>query len=109
MTPFIIVLAIGFILHTAVGFITRTPEQDRSPLRWRAWHIFLAGLASGAVTIAAWIGYWAATGTVLPYWALLLAADVLTAVWQLVQHHKRQQERRALQTLFELRSFGESA
>lgn len=107
MTPFIIVLAIGFILHTTVGFITRTPEQDRAPLRWRAWHTFLAGLASGAVTIAIWIGYWAATGTILPYWALLLAADVLTAAWLLVQHRKRQRERSSLQSMFDRPSFGE--
>jgi len=107
VTPFIIVLAVGFVLHTAVGFITRTPEQDRTPLRWRAWFTFLAGAVSAAVTLAVWFGYWAATGVFLPYWALLLTADVLTVVWQLVQHRKRQRERRSLQSMFERPSFGE--
>lgn len=109
MSPFVIVLIAGMVLHTIVGVITRTPEEDQTPLRWKAWHTFLAGLAATAVIIAVMVGYYLATGVLLPYWALLLAADVLTLSWKVWRHRQRVRELRALQGLFDRPSLGEGA
>ncbi|MFC9891527.1 hypothetical protein [Streptomyces pilosus] len=108
MTPLLIVLAAGAVLHTIVGLITRTPEDDHTPLRWKAWHTFLAGIVSGAVILAAAIGWYAATGVLLPFWSLVAAADVLTVGWKLVQHRRRIAEQRSLQSLFDRPSLGEA-
>jgi high-affinity Fe2+/Pb2+ permease len=108
VSPFVIVLAVGVVLHTIVGVITRTPEEDQTPLRWKAWHTFLTGLASTALIVAVVIGYHLATGVMLPFWALLLAVDLLTLGWKLREHHKRVQERQALKSLFDRPSHGEA-
>lgn len=107
--PLVIVLIVGVILHTIVGVLTRTPEQDQTPLRWKCWHTFLAGLASTAVIVAVVVGYYLATRVILPFWAFVLAVDVLTVAWKLRQHWQRVQERRALKNLLDRPSFGESA
>lgn len=109
MTPFIIVLAVGVILHTIVGVITRTPEEHQTPLRWKCWHTFLAGLVSTTAIVAVVVGYYLATGVMLPFWVLLLAVDLLTVGWKLWKHQQRVQERRALQGLFDQPSLGEGA
>lgn len=109
MSPFVIVLIAGMVLHTIVGVITRTPEQDQTPIRWKAWHTFLAGIVSTAVIIAVMIGYYLVTGIVLPYWALLLATDLLTLAWKVRKHWQRVRELRALQGLFDQPSLGEGA
>lgn len=107
MTPLLIVLAAGIVLHTIVGIITRTPEEDHTPLRWKAWHTFLTGLASTALIVAVAIGYYLATGVLLPFWALVLAVDLLTVGWKLAKHRQRMAERRSLQSLFDRPSLGE--
>jgi len=109
MTPLLIVLAVGIVLHTIVGLITGTPEEDQTPLRWKAWHTFLTGLASTALIVAVAVGYHLATGVLLPFWALVLAVDLLTVAWKLVKHRQRVAERRALRSLFERPSLGEGA
>jgi hypothetical protein len=109
VSPLVIVLIVGVILHTIVGVITRTPEEDQTPLRWKMWHTFLTGLLSTAVLVAIAIGYYLATGIMLPFWTLILAADVVTLTWKLWKHQQRVQERRALQGLFDQPSLGEGA
>lgn len=107
MTPLIIVLIVGVVLHTIVGVITRTPEEDQTPLRWKTWHSLLTGATSTAVIVAVTVGYYLAAGVMLPFWALLLAVDVLTLAWRLCKHRQRIQERRAIQALFDRPSLGE--
>jgi tetrahydromethanopterin S-methyltransferase subunit C len=109
VSPLIIVLIVGVVLHTIVGVITRTPEEDQTPLRWKCWHTFLIGLGSVAVILAVMAGYYMATGVLLPYWALLLATDVLTLGWKLRKHQQRVRERSALQNMFDRPSLGEGA
>lgn len=109
MTPLVIVLIIGVVLHTTVGLITRTPEEDRSPLRWKTWHSLLAGLASTAVIVAVVIAYQLATGVLLPFWALVLTADLLMLGWKLWKHQQRRAERQALQSLFDQPAHREGA
>lgn len=109
MTPLIIVLAIGVLLHTLVGVAVRAPEEDQTQLRWRAWHTFLTGLASTAIMAGIVVGCHQATGVRLPFWAVVLAVDVLTLGWKLWKHRRRLLERRALQSLFDRPSLGEGA
>lgn len=109
MNPFIIVLITGVVLHTIVGVITQTPEEDQTQLRWKVWHTFLAGVASVAVIAAVMAGYYLAAGVWLPYWSLLLASDVLTLSWKVWKHRQRVREMRALQGLFDRPSLGEGA
>lgn len=109
MTPLIIVLAVGVALHTLVGVITRTPEDDQTPLHWQAWLTFLAGLTSTVALVALAVGYSLATGVMLPFWTLILAADLFALAWKLWKHRQRVQERRALQDLFDRPSSGEGA
>ncbi|MFD9249589.1 hypothetical protein [Streptomyces bottropensis] len=109
MTPLIIVLIVGVVLHTVVGVVVRTPEEDQTLLRWKAWHTFLTGLASAAIMVAVVVGCYLATKVMLPFWALLLAVDVLTMGWKLWKHRQRIMERRFLQSLLDRPSFGEQA
>lgn len=107
MPAIVIVLIAGVIAHTIVGVITRTPEQDQTPLRWKTWHTFLVGLVStlGLVTMAVLCAV--VTGTMPPLWSVFLAADVITLGWKLRQHQQRVQERRHLKNLLERPSYGE--
>lgn len=107
MTPLIIVLIVGVVLHTIVGVATRAPEEDQLLLRWKTWHTFLTGLASTAVIVAVIVAYYLATGVMLPFWALVLAADVLTVGWKLWKHRQRLLERRTLQSMFDRPTLGE--
>jgi 4-hydroxybenzoate polyprenyltransferase len=109
VTPLIIVLVVGVVLHTIVGVITRTPEEDHTPLRWKTWHSLLTGFVSTTVIVAVTVGYYLASGIWLPFWALVLAVDVLTLGWKVWKHRKRIQERRAIQALFDRPSLGEGA
>lgn len=109
MSPLIIVLILGVVFHTLVGVITRTPEDDQTPLRWQAWLTFLIGLASTAALVALAVGYRLATGIMLPFWTLVLAADLVTIAWKLWRHRQRVQERRHLQSLFDKPSLGEGS
>lgn len=108
MTPFVIVLIIGFVLHVAVGVITHTPADDSAPQRWRAWHSFLTGVLTTGLIVAVIVGFYLAGNIVLPFWPLLLTADLLTAAVRLWRHRQRVQERRAIQALFERPSHGEA-
>ncbi len=109
MTPIILVLIAGALAHGTVSYLTRTPEEDQTPHRWKLWHTAVAGFVSGIliVTVAALI--WVATGTFPPIWVLLAASDVLTIAWKLHRHRTRRIERQALQNLFERPSFGEGS
>ncbi|MGP3737960.1 hypothetical protein ACTWJ9_33155 (plasmid) [Streptomyces sp. GDS52] len=107
MIPVLIVLIVGVVLHALVGVITRTPEDDQTPLHWQAWLTFLAGLASTAALVALAVGYRLATGVMLPFWTLILAADLFTLAWKLWKHRQRVAERRSLQSLFDRPSLGE--
>lgn len=107
MTPILIVLIAGVVAHTIVGVITRTPEEDQTPRRWKAWHSFIVGLASTAVLVTIAVLYAVLTGVMLPFWTLILASDVITLGWKLRQHYQRTQERRALQNLMDRPAFGE--
>jgi L-asparagine transporter-like permease len=108
VSPLLIVLAVGIVLHTIAGILTRTPEEDQTPLRWKAWHSLLTGLVSTALMVAVIIGYYLATDVLLPFWTLVLAADLMTLAWKLAKHHQRVKERRALQELFDKPSPGEA-
>lgn len=108
MSPILIVLIVGFILHTIIGTLTRTPEEDNAPLRWKSWHSFLSGLLTTGAIVAVIVGFYLATHVMLPFWALLLAADLLTAVYRLWMHRQRVQERRTIQNLFDHPSHGEA-
>jgi uncharacterized BrkB/YihY/UPF0761 family membrane protein len=107
VTPILIVLIAGVVAHTIVGVITRTPEEDQTPLRWKAWHSFIVGLASTAVLATIVVLYAVLTGVMLPFWTLILAADVITLGWKLHQHYQRTRERRALKNLMDRPAFGE--
>lgn len=109
MTPIIIVLIAGALAHGAASYLTRTPEEDQTPHRWKLWHTAVAGFVSGIliVTVAALI--WVATGTFPPIWVLLAVSDALTIAWKLHRHRTRSSERKALQALFERPSFGEGS
>jgi uncharacterized BrkB/YihY/UPF0761 family membrane protein len=109
VTPFVIVLIVGVVLHTIVGLITRTPEEDHTPFRWKAWHTFITGLLSTALIVAVWVGYAVTTGNTLPFWSLVLSADLITLGWKLWKHRQRVAERRSLQSLFDRPSLGEGA
>ncbi|WP_055693239.1 hypothetical protein [Streptomyces prasinopilosus] len=108
MTPLIMALVVGVILHTLVGIITRTPEDDQTPLHWQAWLTFLVGLTSTAAIVVIAVGSRLAAGFMLPFWALILAADLLTLAWKLWKHRQRVAERRSLQSLFDRPSHGEA-
>ncbi|MFI2620479.1 hypothetical protein [Streptomyces sp. NPDC018584] len=108
MTPFVIVLIVGFVLHVAVGAIIRTPEEEHATLRWKTWHSFLTGLLTTGVILAVVVGFYVATHVLLPFWALLLAADLLAAGYRLRRHSQRVQERRAIQSLYDHPSHGEA-
>lgn len=107
MTAIVIVLISGVVAHTIVGVITRTPEEDQTPLRWQTWHSFLIGFASAAVLVTLAVLCAVITGVMPPFWTLILAADVVTLGWKLRQHHHRTRERRALQNLLDRPAFGE--
>ncbi|WP_461712189.1 hypothetical protein [Streptomyces sp. DSM 41013] len=109
MSPLIIVLIVGVILHTIVGVITRTPEEDQAPFRWRLWHTFLTGLLSTVGIVAVWVSYAVSTGSTLPFWTLVLAVDLVTLAWKVWKHRQRVAERRSLQSLFDRPSLGEGA
>jgi hypothetical protein len=109
VTPIVIVLIAGALAHGTVSYLTRTPEEDQTPHRWKLWHTAVAGFVSGIliVTVAALI--WVATGTFPPIWVLLAVSDALTIAWKLHRHRTRTSERKALQALFERPSFGEGS
>lgn len=109
MTPLLIVILAGVIAHTIVGMITRTPEENHAPLRWKAWHSFLVGIISAMATVTAVIVIYLATGTLVPYWVVVAVADLIALGWKLRQHHQRILERRSLQSLFEQPAAGEGA
>ncbi|MEW2402182.1 hypothetical protein [Streptomyces sp. NPDC046862] len=107
MTPLVIVLIAGFALHTAVGFITRTPEDDPTSLHWQALHAFLIGLGTTAVCVAVAACYFLATAMRLPFWPLLLTADLITTGLKLRLHLIRQRQRNAVKAQFDRASLGE--
>lgn len=109
MTPFIAVLIAGSVLHAITNWITRTPEDDQSPYRWKLWHTFLAGLVSTGALVVIAVLIWLTTSILVPFWAVLLAADLLTVGWKLRQHQHRIRERQALQALLDRPSYGEGA
>lgn len=109
MTPLVIVLIVGVILHTIVGVLTRTPEEDQTPRRWKLWHTAVAGFVSGIFIAIVAALIWIAAGAFPPLWALLAASDVLTIAWKLNRHRTRASERKGLQDLFERPSFGEGS
>ncbi|MFM9780424.1 hypothetical protein [Streptomyces scabiei] len=105
MNPITNVLILGVALHTIVGVITRTPEADHTPLRWKAWHSFLVGMVSAAAIAAVAFLVWLATGIWPPFWAMLLAVDLGTVAWKLRKHQIRVRQRKALQHLFDRPSY----
>jgi hypothetical protein len=109
VTPILIVLICGAFAHGTVSYLTRTPEDDHTPRRWKFWHTAVAGVVSGILMAIVAALIWVATGTFPPVWALLAASDVLTIAWKLNRHRTRTSEREALQDLFERPSFGEGS
>lgn len=109
MTAIIIVLIAGAIAHATVSHLTRTPEEDHTPRRWKYWHTAIAGIISGIALAAVALLVWIATGTFPPVWTLLAASDVMAIGWKLHHHRKRSHERRQLKALFERPSFGEGS
>jgi len=109
VTAIILVLIAGALAHGTVSYLTRTPEEDQTPRRWKLWHTAVAGVVSGILMAIVATLIWSATGTFPPLWALLAASDVLTIAWKLNRHRTRTSERKALQALFERPSFGEGS
>lgn len=107
MTPVVIIA--GSVLHALVGLYTRTPEEKQTPLQWKAWHTFLAGLVSTITVLAVMACCYLASGVLLPFWAFLLTADLLTVGWKLWKHQQRRAELRALRDLFDRPSLGEGS
>jgi NADH:ubiquinone oxidoreductase subunit 6 (subunit J) len=109
VTAILIVLIAGAIAHAIVSHLTRTPEEDQTPRRWKYWHTAVAGIISGIALAAVALLVWVATGAFPPVWTLLAASDVLAIGWKVHHHRKRSHERRELKALFERPSFGEGS
>lgn len=109
MTAIILVLLAGALAHGTVSYLTRTPEEDQTPRRWKTWHTIVTGIVSTILMAIAAALIWVATGTFPPVWALLAVSDAITIGWKLNRHRTRTSERRALQALFERPSFGEGS
>ncbi len=76
MTGIIIVLICGALAHGTVNYLTRTPEEDQTPRRWKLWHTVVAGFVSGILIAIVAALIWVATSTLPPLWALLAASGV---------------------------------
>jgi len=109
VTPILIVLIAGALAHGTVAYLTRTPEEDQTPRRWKTWHTIVTGIVSGILIAIAAALIWVVTGAIPPLWILFAVSDALTIAWRLRQHRARSIERRALQNLFERPSFGEGS
>jgi hypothetical protein len=103
------VLIGGALLHGTISLITHTPGDQKIPLRWKTWHSFLSGLGSGVLVLVMIVACKLSTGNVPPLWATFLAMDLVSAMWRLLQHYNRIQERRALENLLNGPSFGDEA
>lgn len=108
MTPYLIVVLAGVVLHTIVGAYTRTPEDEHTALGWRTWHTVILSLLTMAAMTSLGIVVWLATGLLLPAWALLATADGLALAWKIHRHHRRVVERRTLQSLYDQPALGEA-
>jgi Flp pilus assembly protein TadB len=89
------------ILNRSVVLATRTPEEAQIPLRWWAWHTFLASLTSAALAVGVAVLIWLSTGVMLPFWLILITANAVAVGWKLRKHRHRIRERTALQALLD--------
>ncbi|MCF0086679.1 MULTISPECIES: hypothetical protein [unclassified Streptomyces] len=109
MTVFLLVIAGGALLHATANRLTRAPGDDRAPLRWTTWHSFLSGAAAMLAACALYALAVTTAGVTAPYWAVLLAADVLGVGWKVLRHRHRARERATLQAMFDQPSYREGA